>query len=174
MSAPRRLADELRIRVNPEYDHAVEPEDNPIQYWNPVSATNDLIKLANAALDVAQNISDAMRSKVTNMATKRDLEAELDALERELLVKEPPTTAEAKSLKLTQAAIERRAKEHGSLERLQELRKKLLELDRTIEKQQTAIDVGYMWLKANERMSDNIKSALAFYKDERRRSELGV
>lgn len=174
MTKPRKLADELRIRVNPHYDHDVEPSENEIQYWNPVSATNDLIKLANAAIDVAQRISDTMREKTRVTLERRTAEHELEDLERRLLVGEPPTASEAKSTKLTNAAIDRRAKEQGELEKLTGLRTRLRALDAEVERAQSTIDTGYMWMKANERMSDNIKSALSFYKDERRRSEYGA
>jgi hypothetical protein len=174
MSEPRRFSNELRIRVNPAYDHEVEPEENPIQYWNPVSATNDLIKLANAALETAQRISDSMREKTSLTLQKRDLEASLDSFERELLVGEPPTASEAKSLKLINAAVARRANEKGQGDKLKSMQTQLSNVEREIERQQGIIDTGFMWLKANERMSDNLKSALSFYKDERRRSEYGA
>lgn len=174
MAERRKLSQELRIRVNPTYDHDVAPEENEFQYWNPVSATNDLIKLANAALDTAQRISDSMRAKTELATEKRELENLLDSLERELLVKEPPSASEAKSLKLINAAIERRAKEQGKERELKELRNELQVLESDMEREQSVIDTGFMWLKANERMSDNIKSALSFYKDERRRNEYGA
>lgn len=174
MSERRKLSEELKIRVNPNYDHEAGPEGNEIQYWNPVSATNDLIKLANAALETAQRISDSMRAKTELSTEKREVENDLEKLERELLVKEPPTASEAKSLKLINAAVERRAQEQGRNEELNQLRDELRSIEADMEKEQSVIDKGFMWLKANERMSDNIKSALSFYKDERRRNEYGA
>lgn len=165
----RRLGDELMIRTNPEYDHEVDPSENEFQFWNPVSATNDLIKLANAALEVGQAVSDSMKRRTAAAVKRRELELQLEDLERELLVKEPPSASEAKSLKLISAAVERRATEAGRLEELQKIRAQIDVYIKAESIEQHKIDSGMMWLKVNERVSDNLKSALSFYKDERRR-----
>lgn len=166
----RRLADELRLRTNPHYDHEVDPSENEFEFWNPVSATNDLIKLANSALEIAQVVSDAMSEKVKIKVQRKLLERQIDAIEKQLLVEEPPSPSETKTTKLVGAAIERRAAASGRGEELYELRQQLAELeDREVELEGT-VDQGMMWAKANEKVSENIKTALSFYKDERKRA----
>lgn len=166
-----KLADELKIRVNPHYDHDVNPDENEFQYWNPVSATNDLIKLANSTLDIAQRVSDSMRRKTRIKADKRELQAQMDSIERELLVKVPLTASEAKSLKLISAAVERRAVEEKRAEELDELREQIAQLELDELEEETTISNGKMWLEVSKQMSENIKNALSFYKEERRREE---
>lgn len=166
----RRLADELRLRTNPHYDHDVDPAENEFQFWNPVSATNDLIKLANSALEIAQVVSDAMTEKVKVKVDRNLLERRIESIEKQLLVEEPPSPSETKTTKLVAAAIERRAAASGRGEELYALRQELAALeDRAVELEGT-VDTGMMWSKTNEKVSENIKTALSFYKDERKRA----
>jgi hypothetical protein len=166
----RRLADELRLRTNPHYDHDVDPAENEFEFWNPVSATNDLIKLANSALEIAQVVSDAMTEKVKVKVQRKLLERQIDAIEKKLLVEDPPSPSETKTTKLVAAAIERRAAESGKGEELYTLRKELAELEDREAELEGTVDTGMMWAKANEKVSENIKTALSFYKDERKRA----
>lgn len=166
----RRLSEELRIRTNPHYDHDVDPAENEFEFWNPVSATNDLIKLANSALEIAQVVSDAMAEKVKVKVQRKLLERQIDQVERRLLVEEPASPSETKTTKLVAAAIDRRAAESGVGEELYKLRQQLAALeDRELELEGT-VDQGMLWTKANEKVSENIKTALSFYKDERKRA----
>ncbi len=160
----------LKIPVNPEYDHDVDPEENPYVYWNPVSAVNDLIKLANAAIEVSQNISDWQGKKASLEVELRSVTREIEALERFLIRDSPLSTSESKTLKTVDAAVESRAVASGHYGTLEELRNKEASLKSRILVLKEKIDCGYNWNKTNERVSDNIKTALAFYKDERRRA----
>lgn len=166
----RKLAEELRLKVNPHFDHEVDPEENEFAYWNPVSATNDLIKLANAALEVTQAVTDALQEKTQVRLKRKQLEREIDTLEKQLLVFDPPSPSETKTTKLVAAAIERRALESDQAERLTALREQCFALERKELELEGHVDVGMMWAKTNEKVSDNIKTALAFYKDEKRRA----
>lgn len=164
------LADQLLVRVNPEYDHDIDPEQNEFSYWNPVSATNDLIKLANAALQITQAITDAMQTRVRLKVELRNVERDLEALERAVMVADPLTPTEAKSNKTISGALQRRFEDQGYADAVGDLRTKRDALEDRIEKLQERIDSGHAWNKTNERVSDNIKTALAFFKDERRRA----
>lgn len=166
----RRLADELRLRVNPHFDHGIDPEENEFAFWNPVSATNDLVKLANAALDIAQVVSDSMSEKVQVRVRRKELERQIDDIEKRLLVNDPPSPSETKTSKLVAAAIERRALDSGQIEALVSLRDDLNKLERRELELEAQVDAGLMWAKTNEKVSENIKTALAFYKDERKRA----
>lgn len=168
--AKRKLVDDLRIRVNPGFDHDVDPEENEFAYWNPVTATNDLIKLANAALEITQAITDAMQEKTQLEVELRKMTRELDDLENKMLVDEPLSPTEAKTLKTVAAALERRFASSGYADAAHDLRAKRDALSDRIVKLQNRIDAGHTWNKTNERVSDNIKVALSFYKDERRRA----
>jgi hypothetical protein len=166
----RRLADELRLRTNPHYDHDVDPEENEFQFWNPVSATNDLIKLANSALEIAQVVSDAMTEKVQVKVQRKILERKIESLESQLLVEEPASPSETKTTKLVTAAIQRRAAASGRGEELYTLKQQLADLESREVELEGTVDTGMMWAKANEKVSENIKTALSFYKDERKRA----
>jgi uncharacterized coiled-coil DUF342 family protein len=168
--AKRPLADELRIRVNPEFDHEVEPDQNEFAYWNPVSATNDLIKLANAALEITQAITDAMRDRTQLKVELRQVNRELEELDNLVLVNDPLTPTEAKTLKTVSAALERRFQVQGYEDAAKALRAKRDALLDRIEKLDDRIDAGHAWNKTNERVSDNLKTALSFFKDERKRA----
>lgn len=169
-SAKRPLAEELRVRVNPEFDHEIEPEQNAFAYWNPVSATNDLIKLANAALEITQAITDAMRERTQLKVELRQVNRQLEDLENLVLVDDPLTPTEAKTLKTVAAALERRFQVQGYEEGARTLRDKRDTLTDRIMKLDDRIEAGHAWNKTNERVSDNLKTALAFYKDERKRA----
>lgn len=170
MTTKRRLADDLRVPVNPLYDHDVDPEENPYQFWNPVSATNTLIVLANAALEVSQAVSDEMAARTQTWRRKKEVEKEIDRLEQQLIVNDPLTPTEAKTNKLVAAAVWRRAIDQGMQETLQDLYAERDRLEELHHEHDERIDAGLMWNKTNERVSDNVKTALSFYKDERKRS----
>lgn len=170
MSAKQSLAAELRIRVNPEYNHEVDPEENEFAFWNPVSATNDLIRHANAALDITQALSDALQERTKLKIQLKNVERDIEALERAVMVADPLTPTEAKSNKTISAALQRRYEHQGYEEAVGELRTQRDTLEDRLEKLQERIDAGHFWNKTLERISDNIKTALAFYKDERKRA----
>jgi hypothetical protein len=166
----KTMVERLRVRVNPDFDHDVDPDANEFAYWNPVTATNDLIKLANSALEVAQAITDAMRDKTKKEISLRKVLRELEELEHHVLVEDPLTPTEAKTLKTVAAALERRFAFSGYEPKARELRMRRDELQDSITKLDDIIQAGHVWNKTNERVSDNIKTALAFYKDERKRA----
>jgi hypothetical protein len=169
-SKKRRLVDELRVRVNPEYDHEVDPVENPYEYWNPVTATNDLVKLANATIEITQVIADAMRERTRAELSLRKVNRELEVLEHSLLVDHPLSPTEAKTLKTVAAAVQSRVYTAGIVAEFQTLRTLQAQQEDLLLTLQERIDVGHAWNKATERVSDNLKTALAFYKDERKRA----
>jgi hypothetical protein len=164
------FANTLRIRVNPVYDHEADPESQEFAYWNPVSATNDLIKLANAALETTQVITDAMRKRTMLKIQLRAIEGELETLEHTVLVAEPLSPTEAKTLKTVAAALERRFESQGYQDAAHSLQHKRNAVLNEITKLDDRISAGHEWNKTNERVSDNIKTALSFFKDERKRA----
>lgn len=166
----RKLADELRLRVNPQFDHDIDPEENEFAYWNPVSAANDLVKLANAALDVTQAVTDSMKEKTRVRLERRRIERQIHTIEQQLLVLDPPSPSETKTTKLVSAAVERRAIEADQANMLAELREAAWELERREVELEGEVDIGTLWAKTNEKVSENIKTALSFYKDEKKRA----
>lgn len=164
------MADQLKVRVNPEFDHEIDPEQNEFAYWNPVSAVNDLVRLANAALDITQSITDDMQERMRLQQTLRELNRQLDTVENHVLVEDPLTPTEAKTLKTVSAALERRFVSQGYSEEVAKVKAERDKVADKIAKLDDRIDAGHVWNKTNERVSDNIKTALAFYKDERRRA----
>ena len=162
-------AEKLKIKVNPHYDHDIPPEENEFTYWNPVSANNDLMKLANAAIDITQQSTQAMRERTTARAKLRETRWKREQIERKLLAGEPLKPAEAKTLKTVGAAVLARAwadpDKAAALSGYEETEEKL---EREVETLSGKIDEWQTWLKTVEQVSDNIKTALAFYKDERR------
>lgn len=171
MTTPKpTLSDQLRIRVNPEFDHDVDPDANDAAYWNPVSAVNDLIKLANAALEITQMVTDTMRERTKVQVELKNVERDIESLERHVVVEDPLTPTEAKSNKTIAAALQRRYEHQGYEDRVSELRTKRDNLEDQLYKLQSRIEAGHTWNKTNERVSDNLKVALSFYKDERRRA----
>jgi len=170
LEAKKAFVDELRIRVNPQFDHDIDPDQNEFAYWNPVSATNDLIKLANAALDVTQAITDGMRERTQLQTELRKVTRLIDQVEHHVLVEDPLTPTEAKTLKTVAAALERRFVSQGYADKVHELQTTRHELEDRIAKLTDRIDAGHAWNKTNERVSDNLKTALSFYKDERKRA----
>lgn len=166
----RPLAEELKIRVNPQFDHDVDPDQNEFAYWNPVSATNDLIKLANASLDITQAITDAMRERTQLQVELRKVARQIEEAEHHVLVEDPLTPTEAKTLKTVAAALERRFVAQGYVDRVHELQQTKHALEDRIDKLDDRIAAGHAWNKTNERVSDNLKTALSFYKDERKRA----
>lgn len=164
----RSFADELKIRVNPHYDHTVDPENNEFSYWNPVSANNDLVKMANATLEITSQISQDMAVLLKVRVAKKEAEHLLEVFERDLLVKEPPSASETKTNKLVAAAVQRRAVAAGLVETYTNLVDTIHQSDQAEMKLNNRIDRAHLWLKTAERVSDNIKTALSFYKDERK------
>ena len=170
MTIKKRLADDLRVPVNPLYDHDVDPEENPYQFWNPVSATNTLVVLANAALEVAQAVNDEMSARTATWRRKKDIEKEIERCEQQLIVNDPLSPTEAKTIKLVAAAIWRRALDQDVHTMLEALHNERTLLEERQHEHDERIEAGLMWNKTNEKVSDNIKTALSFYKDERKRA----
>lgn len=166
----RRLADELKVRTNPEYDHDVDPEENPYVFWNPVTATNDLIRLANAGLEITQAISDARQERAQLEMQSRTTTREIERRENALLIADPLSASEAKTLKTVAAAIQGRAYASGASEVLEALYNQKNALEDRILELKDQIDIGHDWNKTNERVSDNLRTALSFFKDERKRA----
>jgi hypothetical protein len=167
----RRFATELRIRTNPQFDHEIEPDENEFAFWNPVTATNDLVKLANVALEVTEILTDTRKERLGVEIDLRGVRRKLESIEHDLLVKDPLTPTEAKTLKTIGAALVRRL-ESASEERQAEvaaLRAAEVELEDRLLRLKEIIDASYDWNKTNVQVSDNLKTALAFYKDERKR-----
>lgn len=166
----KTLYEELRIRVNPRFDHDIEPEENEFAYWNPVSATNDLIKLANSTLEITQAITDAMRERTQLHIELRQVSREIEEVENHVQVEDPLTPTEAKTLKTIAAALQRRVSMQGYDEHMKKLRDRKDSISDRIDKLDDRIEAGHAWNKTGERVSDNIKTALSFYKDERKRA----
>ena len=140
----KSLADDLKVRVNPEYDHDIDPDANDFAYWNPVSATNDLIKLANSALQITQAITDAMQDRMRLNIELRNIERDLETLERAVMVADPLTPTEAKSNKTISGALQRRFEDQGYADSVSELRSKRDKLEDRIDKLQELIDAGVL------------------------------
>jgi hypothetical protein len=165
----RLLAEELKVRVNPHYDHDVDPEQNEFGFWNPVSVTNDLVKLANAVLEVTQEISVKTEERQRQKKDRRKAERRLESIESELLADDKLSPTEAKTLKTVAAAIHARARKSIHAPEYEALTIQLGDLEERIGTLDAELDVLHEWNKTAEKIGDNLKTALSFYKDERRR-----
>lgn len=164
----KSLRERMEIKVNPHYDLDLPPEDQDFSYWNPVSATNDLLKLSNIAIELTQSASAAIRERLEVRVTRKQKIREIETIEKQLLVEEPPSPSEVKTSKLVEAAIDRRALAAGRAEPLDALRREVGSLEDRERMLDDKVDSLMLWIKINEKVCDNIKTALSFYKDERR------
>lgn len=170
MNMKQKLAEKLKLRTNPDYDHSLDPDVDQPAFWSPITATNDLVKLANAALDVAQAVNDAMARKTRVTIEHRQVRRQIEQLEKELIYADPLTPTEAKTVKLVEAAVYRRAEAAGRMDEYEALLTEQQGLEDIILECEAHIENGLMWNKVNQNVSENIKTALSFYKDEKRRA----
>jgi hypothetical protein len=178
VTTPLEKAAEFRVKTNPDYDHdAVEfdhdnTDQNEFRFWNPVSAVNDLIKLANGALELAAAMSEAVQARAAAKLAKAQAEADLAAFEHRLIAADELTPTEAKSNKTIEAALALRAQNGGAATQLvyRTLKDAVTKEQEVIDRMTARADALDMWFKANERASNNLTNALSFYKDERKRA----
>lgn len=168
MSKP--LPDRMRIVTNPHFDLEIDPSENEFAYVNPVALNNDLIKLANEMITLAEAKVEAIKAIQKLKLERKKLERALDDLEQQLLRDDPLSPSEAKSLKTIAAAAARRAKESGHLATIDELRAKIRAVEDQIDKHDAIIRTSDIYWDTAERVSENIKTHLSFVKDEKKRA----
>lgn len=168
------VADRLRVKVNPEYDHDEPPESQEFAYVNPVALNNDLIKIANEMLALADASVAAQKKVVKAKLEKRKLERELEGIEEDLLRDDALSPSEAKSLKTIQAAVARRAKENDKLAKIAQLRVSIAQLEDVIETQHATVSIAKLYWDTADRLGDNIKIHLSYVKRDRELSRYGT
>lgn len=167
------IATRLRVRVNPEYDHEVDPEENEVAYVNPVALNNDLVRLGNEMPVLAEARVNALRSISKLRLSKRKVERQLEDLEEELLRDDPLSSTEAKSLKTISAAVALRVKKVGNTTH-PELRKQIRVFEDQIDEQESIAKSAQLYWETAEKICENIKTHLSYVKDEKRRSGYGT
>lgn len=168
-----KLAQTLKILTNPDYNHD-DPEANDVGFWNPVAASNDLIKISNAVLEVVEAVGEATKRRVDAQRFLREAKQAQEAVEHDMLNLKPMSTNEAKTSKTIEAVILKRLQETNRLEEWEKHKETISQQTAIIERETSVIETGHMWLKVADRMSQNIQSALAFYREEVRRAGIGT
>lgn len=172
--ARRSLARELRVPTNPQYDHDAAPEENEFAFWNPVTATNKLVMLANSDLELTEAVADAMRQRNGHRLLLEEAERELEGLERELLATQPLGNAESKNNKTTAAAVYARAVDTGRKAAYDALQTRVATHRTAVTKLTGQIDRWMAWIQASERVGRHLQTALSFWKAEYGRAGRGT
>ena len=169
MSDERRsLIDDLRIPTNPDHDWDADP-DGQMEYANPVTLSNLLVRYANAALVVTRRIVTANRALGRLKAGLVEKRNDLADLDHELLSKYPPP-ASAKALKLIDAHLRRVAEESGYGDARKALARELRKLEAGQAVAELNRDSARQVLAGIELAGEHIKTHLAFVKSEYVRS----
>lgn len=169
MAASKKVspADRMRVRTNPAYDSEVDPTEQEWAYVNPVQLNNDLITIGNEMLSLAEVSVNATRENQRLRLEMRKLEREQDDFEKHLLATDPLAPSEAKSLKTIAAAIERRVQQQGLSDQVQARLDKIRQYEDAIDRNETTIRLSKLYWDTAEKLSDNIKTHLAYVKAER-------
>lgn len=163
----------LTLPVNPAYDFSLDPEDQ-LPYANPVALNNSLVYLANSMASIAERLSSAM-ARVAELKGLIQVETQhMDQLSRALLVAEPLSASESKSLKTIEAAVQSRAKANGVGDTLDELRERVVQLEVQLHDAETKVARYRLYWETADRLSRNVTNHLSYVKDERRQSGFGV
>lgn len=160
----------LRIRVNPAFDLERDPSAQDAVYVDPDALNNDLITIANEMVRLAEIEVAAMQENKQLRLRKRKLERILTEFETRLMAEDPLSPTEAKSLKLTAAAVLRRVADGGYTAWVEQRRTRLAQLENRIAENAETIQMAKLYWETAERLSDNIKTHLAYVKEERRRA----
>ena len=170
-----KLSD-LMIPTNPEYDWEVDP-NTQFDFVNPVVLNNKLMQHANAAITVTQAIVTANR-KLNDLESKRVLlETELEDLEQKVLAKQPPTPAEAKTLKQLGAYIIRmmeQADDPSDYARYLQVKDELSGMAKEMAEHRMSVDNGRQVFQMLKMLSEEIKTHLSFVKNEASGSRFGT
>ena len=162
------MENRLTIPVNPKYDFDLDPAEQEGTYVNPVTLNNSLIRYANTAATLVQQLTVAKKERLETNLRIRAAKQQLDDLEYDLLMETPK--AAKQTLKIQETEIRRKAKELGSYDYMKELENDLhkltdskLILDVKIENLVSALDLV-------EQLSQNVQTHLSFIKTEMRQS----
>lgn len=165
------LAPQMRILTNPQFDDSVDPQENEFAYVNPVRLNNDLIKLANHMLTLAEAKVEAVKAVKKARFQKRKLQREQDDLERQLLRDQPLAPSEAKSLKTIAAATMRRVQAEGFDQAWAAREAEIRACEDVIDHQDTIIETSTIYWDTADKMTESIKTHLSYVKDEARRAQ---
>lgn len=169
MSNPKNPFENFRIITNPEYDRDVEPHENAFDYVNPVRLVNDLIDSTNAVLVVTEHTGGLYKQRAEAKLSRDKAKAVIADIERTLLVEFPLNAAEAKNATTTAAAIQTRVQ--GAAEEVianyNQAETELTKAQQRLLKLEEAIDSAMLYIKAAERVADNLKTAIAWFKWEK-------
>ena len=165
-SAPS-ITDRLWVYTNPEYDQALEPEDQAAGSVNPVRLNNDLIRLSNELLLFAGEKAALLAERTTLRFQKRKLKAARDARERSLMRDTPLSPAESKSLKTIDAAVARRAQLAGEDAQFEAWEVEESQLEKRLLHIEGQFEIYDTYAHTAEKMLDAIKSHLSYTKWDR-------
>jgi hypothetical protein len=152
----------VTIPVNPAYAPTVP--DLQTQYVNPVTLNNVLIAMANALGGVTQELMGVYRKDAKYKVRLKQLESDIENIERHLLIAFPPNAAQCKTNKVLEGYVTILAEQQGVAEELTALRETLLKGKRAVVKlaaEKDALDAELNYLKI---ASDNIRSHLSWVK----------
>lgn len=159
------LLENLQIPVNPNYDWNKDPSEQA-NYFNPVTLCNREVAYANKIIEIASKLAAANKQLAVARLRARTVRREITRIEAGLLGGQEPPKEYTKNLVLQAAYVQQlvRGSEYADNHRL--LSDELITLEDSIEEQDAKINSGYKALDALKLASQNLQTALSFYKAE--------
>lgn len=167
------FGEELLVEINPQYDFAADPYDQP-ECVNPVHANNKLMVLSNHLIRITQATVRANTTLGEKNRKRRELQNAVEAVEREVLRMKPPSQTQIKTLKAQDAYITTMAEQLNLHEALKVAKEAVDKLDDDISILEMKIKNGKAWTDAMKLHGDHIKTFLSYVKDEHRRVQYGA
>lgn len=163
----------LKVKVNPTFDHDLDPDEQGFTYTNPVAINNEVIRLSNEMTTLAGAQGDALRAIAKLRLEKGKLERAQEDVEERLLRDHPLAPSEAKSNKTIAAAIARRVLEAGLEEEFVTRRATIREIEDRIADHQATVDIAALYWKTADKLCTNCQTHLSWLKKELETSRRG-
>lgn len=159
------MLEDLVIPVNPDYTFAEDP-DGQEEYANPVTVSNQVVALSNAASKVAAIIVNCNKQLVEARQVLAVAEDAMEDFEQELLGRFQASTADRKSNKLLEAYIRRVAFEQGHAEEHRALRDKHRDAAHAVARLEVKVDSSRQVWQVLKLKGELAQTYLSFKKHE--------
>lgn len=154
------------VPVNPDYSWELDPAEQ-VEYVNPVTLNNHTLRLANAAINIAQRtvrVNERIAALQTTLAEAKNAIADL---EQDLLSRYPAPVGATKTLKQLAAYVRQMAFTDGVKEKYRELADTLRKAEIALVKEEIDADSLKQVWRTIELVGEHIQTHLSYVKHDK-------
>ena len=153
--------------MNPQYDWAV-PAADQVEYANPVTVNNQVLLLANYAIEVTQSIVATNRKIRDAKEALKAAKHAKDDFQYDLMRTYPPPATATKSLALMEAFVRNSAFVAGTQEQYIELRKAVNAAELAMERLDIDLDASKQVWDTVKLLGIHLQTFLSFVKSDKK------